>query len=391
MKMIFQNLKCFFKKDKTIFLVTTLCTFISAIIVYFSYGIYQNAHALKQEAEVDLKQIDITPNRHVDESLLTKKQLCKYLDSLSPSLLDNIELIYTSSVNPPYFEKLPEEGGGFDSFHYRFCIRDGHYSISTVTKESWENSGMIVAGRYLTAEEEAEGKNVAMVANPHGTGRKPQTQILQVNDDEIELFGKTYKIVGEYSGAWLTPIIPFLSIPDSAKLEALSFVFATNITRSQYNELKTQADDVLPGILQFPDLDFPGTDTIYVYNNVMLISVLLSLLSAFNFAMLYHYILEKRNVTLAVFRICGCTKNKAIRVYLGECLLLSVPIYVAGAIVYDIIMKRVLSDYFPFMLGAFSLSIYVILFIIYMMVLLCVLMVLIASHVKNRVIDEWRS
>ncbi len=391
MKQIFQNLRNFFRKDKMILLVTTLCTFVSAFLLYFSFGIYQNAHAMKEEAEIDMKQLDITPVTESEESLLTKELLCRYLSALSPSVLDDAEIIYTSSVHPPYFERLPEEGGGYDRFHYRFRIQNGSYGISVRTKESWENNGMIISGRYLTDEEEATGAKVAVVANAHGSGRNPQTIAHQISENEIELFGETYQIVGEYSGGWSTPVIPFLSIPNNSKLDILSFVFSSNITRSQYNEMKLQADITIPGILEFPELDFPDTDTMYLYNNVMLISVLLSLLSAINFAMLYHYILEKRNRTLATFRICGCTKGKAVIIYLGECLILSIPFFLIGAFAFHFIMKRWLVHYFPYIKGAFGFRVYAALFGIYLAVLLFVLIILIASHIKKQIMDEWRS
>ncbi len=117
---------------------------------------------------------------------------------------------------------------------------------------------------------------------------------------------------------------------------------------------------LLPGVLEFPILDFPDTDTYYLYNNIMLISVLLAMLSALNFAMLYQYILQKRNKELAVFRLCGCTRAKATGIYLSECLWLSIPTYILGNILFDVLLKNVLIPFFPNMEHAFSLAVYLV-------------------------------
>lgn len=49
---------------------------------------------------------------------------------------------------------------------------------------------------------------------------------------------------------------------------------------------------------------------------------MIACVAAMNFALLYKYILMKRNRTMAVFQITGLTRSKAAAQYLGECMIL---------------------------------------------------------------------
>lgn len=382
MRSILRNLRLFIKNEKLIFAITVLCIFVSALLLNFSYGLYQNYRILKEEAESDEPTIETTVNRDAEGSLLTKEALCRYLDAVSPDVLDAIDIVVARA-------KLPINDG-YDSFYFRFRIRNGDYGVSLITKEAWESGGMIISGRYITDAEEAAGANVAMVANFNGNGWSDNTKAIYNGDNTIGLFGKTYEIVGEYSSGWDHPIIPFLSIPDDSRIDTLNFVFSRTITRSQYEELKTQADTVIPNVLVFPEMSFPDPDAHYLYNNIMLISVLLAILSALNFAMLYQYILKKRSKTLAILRLCGCTSGRAMCIYLGECLLLSIPTYLLGTATFAILLRKVLTNFFPYMKDAYSNTIYGVIFLIYILIVLIVLSIMIAGHVRQEILEEWR-
>ena len=68
-------------------------------------------------------------------------------------------------------------------------------------------------------------------------------------------------------------------------------------------------------------------DGSYLYNTILGLVVIVSMAAALNFCALYHYIITTRRRTLAIFRICGLTCRQCIRLYLGECTVLSVGTY----------------------------------------------------------------
>ena len=153
--------------------------------------------------------------------------------------------------------------------------------------------------------------------------------------------------------------------------------------------MKSLADEMMPGVLLFPDLPFPDNDSMYLSRNIMLIAALIAVLSVLNFVMLYYFILQRRSRSLAIFRMTGCTAGRAVRMYLSECLLLGIPVYFAGLGVFLLLMKRVLSEIFPFMEAAFDLRVYASIFGIWIAAMLLLLTGMISRHVRHGILDEY--
>ena len=215
-----------------------LCILSSSIVLNFCYGLYQNYHVQKNEVTYELTEI--TPEIS-EKCVLTKGQIQAYLEAIRPECLKNTLVIHVSAELDKY---NPDDYG---TFHMRFNYYDHVCQISEVTKEAYEKNGILLSGRYFTNEEEASGAYVALVAND-GSGWNTPTLSIQKSKNTIELFGNTYKVIGEYNGGSGCPVVPFLTVPDSLEVNGFSISFQSNITRSIYEELVNTADAVLPGL-----------------------------------------------------------------------------------------------------------------------------------------------
>lgn len=374
MSYILRNIMRFWKNERLIFCVTIICVLCSSLILNFSYGLYQNYNVKKTESEIDLNTIIPTI---AEECTLTKGDLKNFSMALSQDTLDAMEVIYGMAELDDF------KAEDYGEMYMRFTIRNGKFQICETTKESFESQGQLISGRYITNEEEEKGAYVALSSVEMG-------DVLNDGEGTIKLFGKEYEVIGIYKGGTLLPIVPFLTIPDSLQLNGFGIMFYHNITRSQYNELINTANEVLPGKLIFDDLQFPDSDTIYQYNNIMLIAILISLVSAINFSMLYLYMIKKRSHELSIFRICGCTKSKVIHFYLGECILISLPTYFIGIGIYKLLLKKVFSNIFEFMEQAYSPSVYLIIFLIYLVVVILLMEIVIRRKISTSVMDGLR-
>lgn len=375
-----RNIRTLIKREPFIFAVMMLCVVSSSLIMLFSYGLYQNYHVQRYETEVEQKEIFPKMN---EGAVLTQQDVVRYLGALSADTLDHIDIIYTTAqfaeYPTPYYTAVP----------FRFQIRDGLYKTSQITKESWENDGLILSGRYLSDDEEASGANVALVAN-NGSGWNEATLAIQSDINEIMLFGKPYQVVGEYHAGGGTPIVPFLSIPSDTQLGQLAFMFSSNVTSRQYSDLVEQAEVQIPGVLVFEKLDFPDSETFYIYNNIMLIAILIAVLTVVNFAILYHFIVQKRMRQIAVFQISGCSASRAFRICLSECCLLCVPTYLLGIVAYIPIMNHIFSDLFPYMQASYTPYVYLAIFAIYLVILLVVISGMLLRVLNQKPIDTWK-
>ncbi|MCC8135179.1 MAG: hypothetical protein LIO40_00640, partial [Ruminococcus sp.] len=141
-------------------------------------------------------------------------------------------------------------------------------------------------------------------------------------------------------------------------------------------------------LASIPDLEIPESENYYLYNTIILISILIAILAAINFAVLYKYILSKRTKTLAVFRICGCTKAKTLRIFLSECMLITIPVFALTSLVYDRLILPILANHFEYIKSAYSPLLYLIIFGIYVVSSLIVLGTMIYFEFLRKSIRE---
>lgn len=390
MKYIFLNIKNLVRNEKFIFIVMIICIFSSAWIMTFSYGLYQNYHAMKNESSTDSKEI--YPEIANGETL-TQGDIKNYINALSEDLLSEMNVIVcTATIEYDYITKTVDEIGGNityssnraeDMVVSRFTVRGGIYKSSDYIADIWQKRAMVITGHFITDEEEAEGVRCAMVCDEWINN--PSYANLMVNNDAIILYGERYSIVGTHSSNGI--VVPFLSLPLNTELSSFGMSFENAISRKSYDELKQAASLVLPGKLIFPELPFSDEESIYIYNNIMLISVLIAVLSVINFALLYDFIFKKRRRQIAIMQICGCTPARSWGICLGECFVICVPVFLLGIFTYIPFMKGFLSDIFIFMENSYNSVIYAAVFAIYLIVMLVIMGVKLSFQI-NKTLSE---
>lgn len=122
----------------------------------------------------------------------------------------------------------------------------------------------------------------------------------------------------------------------------------------------------------------------------MLISALIAVLTIINFAFLYSFIFRKRRRQLAVMRICGCTKMRALWINLGECGLICIPTFLLGLSVYIPFMHGVLSKLFKYMENSYSPQIYIAIFGIYVVILFIIMGAMLLRQINRETVQIWK-
>lgn len=377
MKYIIKNIKTFIKTEKMIFLLILLCVVTSSFIINFSYGLYQNYNVKKEEAESTLYDLDI-PIVNSENAFVSKSELKNTLLSFSDGLNKNIDMYYVIPV-------LDEYASYINRVTIRFCINQGKIVPCEVSKKNMLKYSTLVSGRYFSEQEEKDGERVALVHDDIGSVDS-FTEKIMIDSDTVLFQGHEFKIIGMQR---LHPlIVPFNSLDGNTLIDILAFHFQKPLTRSQYNEIKEKLETSFGDAVQVPELDIPKSQNYYLYNTIILISVLIAVLAAINFAFLYRYLLSKRAKTLAVYRICGCTKAKALGMFLGECMLIAVPAFALTTLAYDKLALPKLALHFEYMESAYSPKLYLLISAIYIIVTFAVLMLMINFGFLNKKIAE---
>ena len=382
MKYILRNIRSLIKNEPLIFAVMIVCVFASSWVLTFAYGLYQNYNVQKTEADIESKELVLSLR---EDKSVTRTDLERFFAEISDETLNAANLLYCDAELPGF----PTERGDYGRAAFRFTIHNGQYQSSSYIKEQWEKKGQITSGRFFSDDDEKTGANVALIYTDMGEWNEA-TLAIKTGENTIRLFDKEYEIIGTYDGFGGVPLIPFLSIPEDLELSAPAFMFEKNLTKSQYEEIRSAAGRAVPETFVFPDLAFPDTENIYIYNNIMLICALIAVLTVINFASLYNYIISKRIRQLAVFKLCGCTSFKATGFYLAECAIICVPVFLIGTVSYIPVMKFFLSPIFPYMKDAYSPVIYAVIFALYIIILVIIMSFTLIRSVKKNTAAIWK-
>lgn len=381
MKYTIKNIKSFIRTEKMIFILVLLCIISSSFIINFSYGLYQNYHVIKEEEESDLYEFEISFNNDLSGVYASKDRIKQTVISFSDSLNDSIDMYMIS----PFIEEMPSETYG--TIFIRFCVKDNKILPCKLFEENMKKYGTLVSGEYFTDEQEYNGENVVLVFDDEGTFDS-LTEKLKTSSNTILFQDKEYKIVGIQK---MHPIIvPFDSLNEDTPISCVLFHFVKPLTRTQYDEIKEKILLTFGDIAVIPDLDIPESENYYLYNTIIAISILIAILSSINFAVLYQYILSKRRKTLGVYMLCGCTRLKALKIFLSECMLITIPVFALTSLLYDKLALPILAKHFEYIESAYSVKMYLLIFSIYVVSSLIVLTIMILfSYLRKTIKETW--
>lgn len=380
MQYAIQNLRTLVKNEKFIFAVMLVCVFISAWTMTFSYGLYHNYRAMSTEESE--KGTYLAPEI-AEGASIKNTDIVRYLNEISEDTLNAMISIQAMGG----FSYVDEYGYDVDSiFTSMFVIQNGSIIPSPYVFQIWEDSNMIVSGRMISDSEESNGEKVTLVREDMIKNEYGKTAEFISDDHTTATFnGEEYKIIGTHIA--FCPIVPLLAFPENSNITDFSMLFERPMSQKQYDELVFTAERVLPGVFVFPEIEFVDEESIIIYNNMMVVSVLIAALTIINFAFLYSFILQKRARTLAIMRICGCTRTRAWGICMGECCLICIPVFIIGVLTYIPFMHGVLSEMFVFIERAYSLPVYAILFVIYAVMLFVIMGIMLSRKMGSELAE----
>lgn len=383
MRYLFKNLKSFIQTEKTIFFLVLLCVVTSSFIINFSYGLYQNFNVIKEETEnEEFVEIVVEIN---DSKQVTKNKMKNCIFSISGETNDAIDMYL---VSPSI--KASSNADLWNTMDCRFTIRDNHLYPCEIFYSNLQEYGNWDIGEYFSVQNEVNGDLVAIAKKVDKSAPDYCTTTLITTRTEknrrwIEIQGKEYEVIG-YHKFGEAPYVPFESLDDNTEFENLMIVhFEKTITWSQYNEVREMFEQSFGNAVTVSDLDISESENYYLYNTIIVISILIALLAAINFAVLYNYILFKRTKKLAVFRICGCTKTKAFTMFISECMMLMIPLFVVTTIIYDRLVLPKLGEHFEYIESAYSMKLYLLIFMIYIVTSVIVLSFMISGFLSKSI------
>ncbi len=382
MKYILKNIKLFIKNETMIFFLVIISAITSSFIIIFSYGLYQSYITAKSEENNKTKGIMIDI---FDTDSVTKEKLKNCLFSISDKTNDHITMYIVS----PVVKKFDYDQ--WRSLYNRFTVKNGTIASSDLFESNLRKNGNLISGYYFTDEQEKNGERVALARiNSENFEIDFIEQITTRVEGEkrwIQIQGKEYEVIGWHNQEPI-PYFPFESLDETTTFQNyIDILFDRPVRRSEYKDIKNNFEKTFGSAVRVPNINIPENENIYFYNTILIISILIAFLASVNFSMLYKYVLSKRTNMLAIFRICGCTKNKTILFFLVECMIIMIPLFITTTIIYDKFLLSWFGDYIEYISEVYNTKIYLTIFVIYTLTSLIVLITMIKSFLQKTICE----
>ena len=385
MKYIFKNIKSFARNYTKIFVLLVITIAASTLIIHLSYGMFREFEDRRELSRRGTNQVvfrlessyaqkpaedngslivlgDLDAQIYVKQDDLqdvTVADLKRFAREVDAETADKLLNIHTGILQGDYrFETdfLISDGGVVNSGDYGF---DSLYNFSFGgrTQNTFEY------GRYFTDQEYAEGERVCIM---YGFQKNLRGDYLEENllgDGEVLIGGQEYRIIGLQSGIG-TGYIPITSVGGDSVLLNECHV-RDNMSLREINLLNDAAQKCF-GSRATSNYELEETEEgSYLYNTILLLVLAVSLVAAFNFCALYHYIVTTRRRTLKIFRVCGLSHRKSIWLYLGECSALSAGTYLVTLFLFHFLLMPFLAGKMSIFDFHYKAEVYMVLFLVY--------------------------
>ncbi len=376
MKYAIKNLVNFIRQDRLIFILTMLCVLISSIVSCFSYELYNNYSQQRLSSYGENTQIDITFNYYDNSDYITKKDLENCLAQFSDGLVENVKSYIVYAIDEDlklecYFK--------YDGKEYTFSdeIRNNFISNKIVTV-------------CFTDDQMRNGERVALCWDYIHDGREEYNIFSRMPDESTVIIqGKVYEIIGYQTWCDDNVMIPYSTLDDNTILskEGLHLSLNKVITRKQYEEIDNIMVENFGDRVNVPDMTIPNGDG-ELYSVVILISVLISVITMLNFAILYKYILMKRKKSICIYMMCGMNRYKSIQIFLLECMMIVIPAFILGIVSYNYLVSPYMIGHFKYIENDYNFTMYLIELVIYIFVSLIILGILLMNEIVDKTIID---
>ena len=377
-KYTLKNIKSFFINNFIIFILLVISTITSAIVIFFSYGVYQNYNTILSYKEDDLSDDYIGINYvNTGSEYVTKRDLLNCL-----SEIDDISNELREQIIQYDVEGIIDN----NSYEFKFLYCDGKFKVAEEFKENLKKYDNLTEGTYWSDYEEANGICVALISDPAVFGEiSALDSIKYVN--QLKIGGKIYDIIGNQAWNEKGAMFPFSTVADEQLLTSTLISFNSAVSVKTYNQIRDVFNNYMGDKAVFEEIRTIDKDTYYTYKTVILISVFIALIAAINFMILYRYIMSTRKRTTAIFRILGLTPAKLNFMNMSECIILIVPFFILGMVLYQTVFLPRLHTYFVYMQDAYTPFVYFLLFVIFISVSLIVIGIMLLVMSRKRILE----
>lgn len=318
LSIVIKNFKNFISKHTTVFIIMLAALTVSTItILYVAVKLDTLSDGLSA-GDLDLNQIKLKNT----ESLLA-------IDDIS----DRLQSYY-------------ENNGSVLCVHGCIDTPDAYVTcFITDEKENLEDFAdryKPISGKFFSDEDLENGNNVMV-----SVGIGAELESIKLGDAEIQIIGN-YAPDGISNGYIpKNTLINNYIIPDEYKI-----VYNEELSARQAKEYKGQLEELFPEFEIETRMDYVLNEAPLMLDFENICLMLMAVVAVISCAYLYAYVIQMRINQIYIFKLCGASAIKLVRIFLCELLLLLTIQFFLAFIIFKLCLVQVLEKYdFAFTYG----------------------------------------
>ncbi|MCD8095159.1 MAG: hypothetical protein LUE12_03400 [Ruminococcus sp.] len=410
--MLVKLLRNLFFENKTLLFFMMVTSVLTAIIGCFAYCVYQNYYLTILQGESEASEITISAKGWSGEmteytefltfnlnneddlkqfhynnySTLTKGDVIKLVENIPEDIYDDIELITCSAT-------LDNDIFGIAWFDFSFIItNDGIEDVldnKAISNYAFTNEQMNKSQKNIVISEDlTDSSKDEMVGISTLSYECFRLDTFSGVGDVINITGEEY-IVSDvipkntFDGTFWR--IPFTSLNDDTPFNSSMIIkFKQAVTYNEYKIIQNIVSDNFPDDAYVEDMNLSFLADFKYYRTIIMITFAVALLFAINLAVLYKYVIEKNKNRIVVFRLCGSTRKKCIRLFLMQGMLVCVPVFAFSLFAFHKLLYPIMVEIFPNAIDCLDIYKYLLILIGYAIVSGLVLFVTLCRNIGRK-------
>ena len=387
----FKNIGKFIRFHPIMFLFLIFAQIVCCVAVFISCGMaYNMEYVEKPPLETQyfcyvfqMPQSLTLSNEYDNNGNLIKTQY--YLDDKKS--IDSVE--YPDAIPFGEYKSLMDKAFIAANNSHLFTTdillyRGNYFDVSEDFTLSYHTIYPEAKGNFLGFnEEQIETDEKIFFAHTTASNGKHSDYCYYYTGKKYNLNGTEFKCVGESSYTF----IPYNSIPDNFAVGQIWFYYDGTLTEDQINDIKEKLDNIF-GSRSVETAIPEAYDPIEIQYSRMLfvVSIIVMIIIILALAKFYRFVLSSRKTTLAVLRLCGCTKTKAHILYMLEISFTISVTTALGYIIYKYIFHTPIAEMYPAFESFYITPVYLAVICTYIITAIIVMIIAIIPEIRKKIL-----
>lgn len=240
------------------------------------------------------------------------------------------------------------------------------------------------SGRMFTDEEQEEGANVVVIFGDY---------LKEEKENGVNIGETNYKVLGIVDPCFRIEmdetcsrdfLVPIKVVPDKLRLTSITLKTSSVINEREYARLAEYFENKYNGRIIMPKFEgVRDIENLRANRTFVIAGIGVLFCAVLNFCILYRVILEKRKKTMAVYRICGCSKRTGMMMYEIELLGVALIVFVLFTLLYHRYAMKYFDGILEYMPEFYTKTTYLIMGAIYFGILIIMYTILVVGMVRK--------